>query len=240
MTMGLIRKGKAPSSREKGSSVSCTDIGKGTVVKVGYVTLIFTPFFDSIPHDVALREIKKRAPDPFALAYCEMAMESHRGEVGVGLGSELSQLTGLTVLDGVDHVAKEKCKAKCYVRYMDDSVAVFKTKEEAKAYLKVILKELTERGLTASPKKTLIFPLSQGVTFLGWRYILRANGRIVCKPRKGKVAKLKRKLRRMKKAGVPVDTMKESLNSFISSLLWGDAKKEIKSLQKFFKEEISQ
>jgi hypothetical protein len=33
-----------------------------------------------------------------------MVMEKHYNkDVGIGLGSELSQLTGLTVLDGVDH-----------------------------------------------------------------------------------------------------------------------------------------
>lgn len=150
----------------------------------------------------------------------------------------MSQLTGLTVLDGVDHVAKELCHAKFYTRYMDDSVAVFNTKEEANRYLDAVKQELTVRGLKASPKKTLIFQLKQGITYLGWRYILKPNGRIICKPRKGKVSKLKRKVRRMKRAGVPLDTIVESFRDSVASLKWGDAKKEIRTLNKFFKEEI--
>lgn len=196
-------------------------------------------FFDSIPHDVALKEIEKRANDPFALKYCSMVMEKHYNkDVGIGLGSELSQLTGLTVLDGVDHWAKEKAKAKCYVRYMDDSVAVFLTKKEAKFYMQGILNELHNRGLQESPKKTLIFPLKNGINFLGWHYMLKTNGRIICKPKKGKIGKIKNRIRRMLNKQIPINTIKQSLDSSISSLKWGDADKEIKELKNFLKEKI--
>jgi hypothetical protein len=67
------------------------------------------------------------------------------------------------------------------------------------------LLELEKRGLTPSAKKTLVFPLKQGINYLGWRYILKANGRIVCKPRSGKIAKTKRKLVRMADAGIPLE-----------------------------------
>jgi hypothetical protein len=50
---------------------------------------------------------------------------------------------------------------------MDDSVAVFLTKKEAKFYMQGILNELHNRGLQESPKKTLIFPLKNGINFLG-------------------------------------------------------------------------
>jgi len=92
-------------------------------------------FFDSIKHDVALQVLSKKAPDAFAVQYCSLSMENHDGEVGVGLGSELSQLIALSVLDGVDHFAKEKLRAKWYIRYMDDSVALFPTKQESNIYL---------------------------------------------------------------------------------------------------------
>jgi hypothetical protein len=49
---------------------------------------------------------------PFALAICDMCMEKHDGDHGIGLGSELSQLMALSVLDGIDHWAKEKAHAE--------------------------------------------------------------------------------------------------------------------------------
>lgn len=169
---------------------------------------------------------------------CKMAIENHRGIKGIGLGSEMSQLVALSVLDGIDHWAKEKMKAKCYVRYMDDSVAVFKTKQEAQAYLIGVKDELAKRGLTASKKKTLIFPLKNGITFLGWRYILKPNGRLILKPKKGKINKAVRKLRHMKRAGVKDEEIKKSLDSMVAALEYGNASKEINRLKKFYKEEL--
>ncbi|MCI1244457.1 MAG: RNA-directed DNA polymerase [Bacilli bacterium] len=205
----------------------------------GYVAYVdIHHFFDSIPHEVALEAVKKRAPDPFAVDMCRMAIENHEGSTGIGLGSELSQLMALSVLDGVDHWAKEKMKAKCYVRYMDDSVAVFKTKEEAQRYLKGTREELSKLGLEASEKKTLVFPLKNGINFLGWRYILKSNGRLILKPKKGKIPESIRKLRRMKRAGVPIETIRQSKESMVASLEYGNAAKEIKRLERFFKEEL--
>jgi hypothetical protein len=83
-----------------------------------------------------------------------------------------------------------------------------------------------------------VFPLKQGINYLGWRYILKANGRIICKPRSGKIAKTKRKLVRMADAGIPLDTIRQSLDSSIASLKWGDANKEIAELNRFYEEEI--
>lgn len=205
----------------------------------GYCAYIdIKSFFDSIIHDLALEEIRKRATDEFAIEYCRMAMEKHYKEVGIGLGSELSQLIALSFLDGVDHYAKEKLKVKYYVRYMDDSIAIFKTKKEANEYINCIKQELSKRGLLVSSKKTLSFPLKNGINFLGWRYILKPNGRIICKPKKGKIAKARRKLRKMANSLIPLDTIKESLNSIVASLKWGNASKEIKDLENFYKEEI--
>ena len=42
----------------------------------------------------------------------------------------------------------------------------------------------------------------------------------------------------MKRAGIAMDVIKESFDSSLASLLWGDAGKEIKDLKRFYKEEI--
>ena len=48
---------------------------------------------------------------------------------GVGLGSQVSQLTELAVLNSLDHFIKEKLHIKEDVRYMDDFVLIDKDKE---------------------------------------------------------------------------------------------------------------
>lgn len=74
-------------------------------------------------------------------------------------------------------------------------------------------------------------------TFLGWRYILKENGRIILKPKKGKVKKLKKRIWRMIHGGVPMELINESMNASIASLQWGNAQKEIRSIQDFYNKE---
>lgn len=167
-----------------------------------------------------------------------MAIDSYKGEVGIGLGSEMSQLLALLALNGMDHYFKEKLHAPVYERYMDDGVLVFHEKEEAKTAVKALYREIEARGLELNPKKTRIYPMSQPITFLGWRYIVKPNGKILCKPRKGKVKKIKAKARRMRNKGIPMEIIEESLNTSIASLEWGDAYKEIQELKRFLKEEV--
>ena len=72
-------------------------------------------------------------------------------------------------LNEVDQYIKHKLKVKYYCRYLDDSVLMVKTKEEAKEILekiKIFLKENLELELN---KKTQIFKNKQGVNFCGYK-----------------------------------------------------------------------
>ena len=68
-------------------------------------------------------------------------------------------------LNEVDQYIKHELKIKYYCRYLDDSIAIVKTKKEAKEALeniKIFLKENLELELN---KKTQIFKSKQGVNF---------------------------------------------------------------------------
>lgn len=174
--------------------------------------------------------------DPFAIRFTNMIVDSY-GEVGLGLGSEMSQLLALANLNGMDHFIKEKLHAEAYVRYMDDGRAIFKTKEEARNALSKISEELEKRGLKASKKKTRISPLSQPIKFLGWRFILLPNGAIVLKPAKGKIKRQRNKLKRMFAAGVPIKNIRLALECMLSSLMLGNTYHDRQLLIDYFKEE---
>ena len=97
-------------------------------------------------------------------------IDSFEGDIGIGLGSQISQLLELAVLDDLDHFIKERLHIKYYLRYMDDFILI----HEDKAYLqycrKEIEKELTKIHLKLN-RKTSLYPLKQGVKFLQWRFI---------------------------------------------------------------------
>ena len=72
-------------------------------------------------------------------------------------------------LDQIDWYVKEKIKIKYYSRYMDDSVALLKTKEEAILALEKIRKFLKENLYLELNSKTQIFKSSQGVNYCGYK-----------------------------------------------------------------------
>lgn len=64
-------------------------------------------YFASIPHDVAKVAICKRVTDAEAVERACEIVDSFGGDHGIGLGSQVSQLVGLAVLDELDHFIKE-------------------------------------------------------------------------------------------------------------------------------------
>ena len=117
---------------------------------------------------------------------------------GVGLGSQVSQLTELAVLNSLDHFIKEKLHIKEDVRYMDDFVLIDKDKEYLRHCLLEIEKFLEKINLKLNPKTT-IRKLSQGVNFLKWRFILTDSGKIVIRKDKRCIIKQRRKMRALKR-----------------------------------------
>ncbi len=97
-------------------------------------------YFPSIRHDIAKAAIRKRVKDAqIAERACEIV--DSFGEIGIGLGSQVSQLVALAVLDDLDHYIKERLRIKHYVRYMDDFVLIHHDKE----YLQKCRAEISEQ-----------------------------------------------------------------------------------------------
>ena len=100
-------------------------------------------------------------------------------------------------LNEVDQYVKNRLDCKYYFRYLDDSVAMFKTKEEAKIALSKI-REFLEKYLELElNEKTQIFKSKQGINFCGYKinpYRLKIRDRGKRKLKK-KVKELKYKIR---------------------------------------------
>lgn len=132
-------------------------------------------FFPETRHDVAKESVGKLIEDDRARQMVFDIIDSFDGEKGIGLGSQISQLTELAVLNDLDHYIKEALKIKGYIRYMDDFLLVHRDREYLKFCRKEIEKKLAEKGLRLN-EKTLIHPLRQGIKFLQWRFVLTDTG----------------------------------------------------------------
>ena len=76
---------------------------------------------------------------------------------------------GNIYLNEQDQFVKQKLHIKYYCRYLDDSIIIVKTKEEAKMCLEKITKFLEENLQLKLNKKTQIFKGKQGVNFCGYK-----------------------------------------------------------------------
>lgn len=84
-------------------------------------------------------------------------------------GNYTSQIFANIYLNEVDQYIKHDLKQKYYYRYLDDSILLVKTKEEAVAALTQIRRFLKENLRLSLNQKTQIFKSKQGVNFCGYK-----------------------------------------------------------------------
>lgn len=157
-------------------------------------------FFGSTPHEVVKAAVAKRVPDRWVQEQVFSIVDSFdhiAPDRGMGLGSQITQLVQLAVLDDMDHYIKEVLRIKGYVRYMDDFILIHEDKEHLKHCLAEITRMLAELGLELNEKKTGIQPIRNGIHFLGFSFRLTGTGKVLQTVLHPKISKERRKLRKL-------------------------------------------
>lgn len=117
--------------------------------------------------------------------------------VGMGLGSQVTQSVQLAVLDDLDKLIVHKAKIKHYWRYMDDFYLLHESKDYLKKCYASIVNNLREKGLELNLRKSKLQKLSQPIHFLGFSFWLKPNGKISMKVLPKNISKNRRKLKKM-------------------------------------------
>lgn len=154
-------------------------------------------YYPNMRHDVA-KKIFKRKLDPYVFARAEKVLdEQYAGDVGFNPGSQMIQIAGISVLDPIDHYIKEVLHIKYYIRYMDDFILLHEDAEyleECKVKLRI---KLSDMGFTFNENKTRVFPLKNGIMFLGFRFVLTDKGKVLMLLNPDNVKRERRKLYRL-------------------------------------------
>ena len=154
-------------------------------------------YFQNIDKDILYRILNRKIQDSKLLWLLKEIIYSNEGKKGLAIGNYTSQMFANIYLNEVDQFIKNKLHCKYYFRYLDDSICMFKTKEEAKLTLIKIKEFLNENLELELNEKTQIFKSKQGVNFCGYKineYRLKIRDRGKRKSKK-KVKKLKYKIR---------------------------------------------
>lgn len=152
-------------------------------------------FFASINHDLLKERLKalleKRGVDP---QFYELMCTYIDTTEGLPLGYQTSQLLALMYLDKFDHLIKEEFGFRYYGRYMDDFYIIARTKKE----LQILLHDIGEwmnDSLLELNSKTAIFPLRNGIDFLGYHTYLTDTGKVVQKLRQDSIDRIRRRIK---------------------------------------------
>lgn len=164
----------------------------------GWVLMFdFSSFFDNVSHAVLSGILRKQYTDQRIIGLTEHLIRMF-GNVGLGLGSQISQVLALASANQLDHVVKEQLRIRGYGRYMDDGYLIHHDKAVLERCLATIRQTCRELGIKLSAKKTHIMRITR-TTWLKTRFYLTETGKIVKKIYRRSVTKQRQKLRKMRR-----------------------------------------
>lgn len=197
-------------------------------------------FFASINHEILKGKLRalfeRRGVDPEVYELLCIYIDSTEG---LPLGYQTSQLFALLMLDGMDHFIQEERGFRLFGRGMDDFYVIARTKSELQELLAEIRKFVGALELELNGK-TNIFPLRNGLDFLGFHSYLTDTGAVIQKLRRANVQRMRKKIKRWRKeypAGkIEKAKILEAFQGWDAFAAYGDTY----SLRRKFAAEVSQ
>lgn len=194
-------------------------------------------YFYSVRHDVLKRLIRKYITDPDCIWLLDMIIDSTEGNVGIPIGNQSSQIFALLYLSPLDHFIKEKLGVKFYGRYMDDFYLIHEDREYLRHCWKEIEAHVNEIGLELN-EKTNIYPLKNGIDFLGFHTYLTETGAVIRKVRRKSKNNARRKLKKMRgllEAGrITPETVEQSYKSWRGHASKGNCYHLIRNMDQYY------
>lgn len=179
-----------------------------------------------------------------ALEYAKIDKSLLTGEKymkkSVGIGSQISQISGLLFPTRIDSYCKIVKGLHYYGRYMDDTYVIHESKEYLKELLHEINKICDEYGIFINHKKTQIVKLTKTFTFLKTRYNLTDSGKVIKRINKDSVTRERRKLKKFRKmlneGKITYPEIEEAYRSWRGNLRYYSAYNVMKNMDKLFNE----
>lgn len=204
----------------------------------GYIlTFDFHKYFDNIVHKTLCRQTLHEYGTSKVKPMITNRIKKF-GKKGLGLGSQVSQISAVAYPSPLDHFIKDKLSLKYYHRYMDDGYII----HNDKVFLTELadkIKEICEQlGIKMNEKKTQIHKLRKGFEFLQIKYFITDTGKLVKRYMKKAARNLKRRLRKYKEylreGKQTIEKIKQSTMSWLNALNKIDCYKTRMSIQKYF------
>lgn len=194
------------------------------------IKLDISKFFYSVDKSIMKSLLRKTIKCHQTLGLLDRIIDSSPGGVGLPLGNITSHTFANIYLNELDQFCKRCLGLKFYVRYMDDICAVVPDRETARLVLERMVGFLNGRLLlNINPKKTKIFPVAQGVNFVGFKTYV--THKLLRNQTKKKVKRKLRKMPRLIKEGyMTTHKAEQMLNSWLGHSMYACSRNFIRSL----------
>lgn len=181
----------------------------------GFILLYdFTNYFGSIPHDKLFELVDPKIHDDRIRKLYHQLVDAF--DEGLGLGSQVSQISEVFFANKLDHTFKDKLGIRWYARYMDDGYIISDDIEKLRSYENVLYEICGELGILINKKKIRICRLEHGFTFLKKTFRYTPGG-IEIKLSRASLKACKRRLRKMKEKKIPYRDIWTAYNSWRGS-----------------------
>jgi RNA-directed DNA polymerase len=172
------------------------------LLKSGHIQIVdadIKAYFDSISHELLMKEVRKYIADGAVLKLLEKflkaeildSMRRWSPDTGTPQGAVISPLLANLFLHSVDYSLAQA--GYQMVRYADDLVILCQNPGQAQEALETLKGLLDAKGLELHPDKTKVVDLTvvgEGFEFLGYRFSLKGRW-----PRKKSLMKLRESIR---------------------------------------------
>lgn len=136
-------------------------------------------YYPNMDHGIAEETFRRKLDDETYQRVVDTLQEQYKGEKGYNPGSQMVQIAGISVLDGLDHFVKEELRCEYYLRFMDDFVVISHDEEHLKDCAARIESFLNDMHFEMNLKKTGVYALKKGIKFLGFKFILTSTGKVL-------------------------------------------------------------
>ena len=197
-------------------------------------------FFPSIDHQILVERLARRIRDPRVMDLAALILENSNPQPpadfyfpgddlftpferrkGLPIGNLTSQFWANVYLDPLDHYLKDDLGVPGYVRYVDDFLVFANEKPRLAACRREVERRLESSRLLLNERKTRIYPVAEGIPFLGFRVYPRGRRML-----SGAVKRARRRMARLAAAHqageIEINAVSRSVEAWVAHASHGD------------------
>jgi RNA-directed DNA polymerase len=199
-------------------------------------------FFPSVDHVILQCLLARVIGDARCLRLCDRILASGAGVLaaeynmrwfpgddllaalrprGLPIGNLTSQFWANVYLNPLDHFVKRELRCRAYLRYCDDFLLFAGDKKMLHCWKDEIISFLTTLRLTMHPRKSVVYPVGNGIPFLGFR-LYPAHRRL----KRVNLVAFRRRFRRLRRAyqrgEIPLERLTRSVQGWLAHAAHGN------------------